>query len=262
VKESAVPKTRFDAQVLTQHLRWGRVAAMTVEDHLASGDAAPVVRVRKPPTFLQLQAQRRNVLRSTGPRTTDGKRRAALNSTKWRQCSKVEQMIMALEGRNPFEYRRLHRQLIYWFAPWDTYSRRLVADLAEVWWDKLGAPRAKRARKRRYASIKSGAQDGRLAKPQAARRLDHRLEHSFGVLISALASRSRKWKYLLGARLRKPIQHCKTASDLAREMERQLKAARIPARNPQVTRMKKNRMDTGENRNREENALNIRDVIL
>ncbi len=72
----------------------------------------PDVRVHKPPTFLQLQAQRRNVARSTGPRSLGGKRRAALNSTKWRQCSKAQQKIMALEGRNPFEYRRLHRQLI------------------------------------------------------------------------------------------------------------------------------------------------------
>ncbi len=257
-----MPKTRFDAQVLTQHLRWGRVAGMTVEDHLASGDAAPVVRVRKPPSFLQLQAQRRNVLRSTGPRTSDGKRRAALNSTKWHSCSKVEQMIMALEGRNPFEYRRLHRQLIYWFAPWDTYSRRLVANLAEVWWEKLGAPRAKRARKRRYVSTEGGAQDGRLANPQSSRRLDRRLENSLGILIGALASHSRKWKYLLGTRLQKPLQNCKTVSDLLREMEGQLKAARIPVRNPHVTRMKKNRMDTGEERSLEEKAPTVRDVIL
>lgn len=257
-----MPKTRFDAQVLTQHLRWGRVAAMTFEDHLASGGSAPVVHVRKPPTFLQLQAQRRNVLRSTGPRSSGGKRRAALNSTKWRECSKVEQMIMALDGRNPFEYRRLHRQLVYWFAPWDTYSRRLVANLAEVWWDKLGAPRAKRARKRRYASTEGGAQDGRLANPQSSLRLDDRLENSFGILIGALASRSRKWKYLLGARLQKPLRDFKTASDLLREMERQLKAAHIPLRNPHVTRMKKTLMDTGEKRSLEENVPTIRDVIL
>lgn len=241
-----MPKTRFDGQVITPHLRWGRVAGMTVEDHLASGNTVPVVRVRKPPTGLQLQAQRRNVLRCSGPRTSHGKRRAALNSTKWRDCSKVEQVIMALDGRNPFEYRRLYRQLIYWFAPWDTYSRRLVADLAEVWWEKLGAPRAKRARKRHYASLESRAQDGRPTKSQSTRLLNRRLENSFEILIGALSVHSRKWKYLLRTRLQIHPRNFKTASDLLKEMGRQLKAARIPMSNPYVTRMKRNRMDTNK----------------
>src|SRR5690348_12861645 len=100
-QEFSVPKTRFDAQMLTPYLRWGRLAATLHEDRPDFGPTGPAVRARKPPSFLQLQAQRRNVLRSTGPRTRAGKRRAALNSGKWQACSKIKQMVMALSGRSP-----------------------------------------------------------------------------------------------------------------------------------------------------------------
>ncbi len=254
-------KTRFDAQVLTPYLRWGRLAAMTFEDHLASDHRKPAAQIRKPSTFLQIQAQHRNVARSTGPRTSGGKRRAALNSIKWQQCSKAEQMIMALEGRNPFEYRRLYRQLIYWFEPWDSYSRRLVARVAEDWWAKLGAPRAQRACQKRFELLARGIRNGKSANADSRRQLDRNVERSLGLLVDTLSLRSRKWKYLLGSRLERPLQECKTASDLGREIESELRAAHIPVKHPHVTRMKKSHMNTGRKRNKIENVRLERDVF-
>lgn len=241
-----MPKTRFDAQVLTPYMRLGRVAAMTMEEYLAASGTAPVVRAPKPPTFLQLQAQRRNVLRSTGPRTSAGKRRAALNSSKWRSCSKIEQMLMALEGRNPFEYRRLHRQLTYWFAPSDLYSRRLVADLAEIWWEKVSPPRAQRDPKMSARPAAHGAHLGIAASPERLRPPYRRLEYFIDVLLDLMSERSRKWKYLLGTRLGEPIRNCNTVRDLLRLMEGQLKAAGIPAPLPHATRMNERGMDADE----------------
>jgi hypothetical protein len=247
-QESSVPKTRFDAQILIPYLRWGRVAATLYEDRLDFGPPAPVVRAHKPPSFLQLQAQRRNVLRSTGPRTRAGKRRAALNSSKWQAGSKIKQMVMALGGRSPFEYRRLLRQLTCWFAPADPYSQRLVAGLAEAWWNKSFPPRPRNARLGRRVPGQPANQSPGEAHSERLQCHELEVEYYFSALIDLLASRSRKWKYQLGTRVRRPLGHCQTDRELLRELEKQLTVAPLLASRSRATRMMKSLMNTGSNR--------------
>lgn len=62
-----VAMSRFDAQVLIPYLRSRRSFAMTYEEGMAQSKVTPLQHARQPPSFLELQAQRRNVLRSTRP---------------------------------------------------------------------------------------------------------------------------------------------------------------------------------------------------
>jgi hypothetical protein len=224
------------------------LAATFDEDDPKSNHPVPVIRRHKPPTFLQLQAQRRNVLRSTGPRTAEGKRRVALNSSKWRLASKAHQTVMALGGRSPFAYRRLHRQLIFWFAPQDAYARRMVADLAADWWDLFIPPRHRHESQPEGPTAVKGSPAGAWAANQRRRRAQHRVELGLGGLLGLLASRSRQWKYLLGTRLPQPIRKGETIIDLRRKLELNLKESGIVPETGRSTYMRHRRMNTAWNR--------------
>lgn len=192
-----------DAEI-EKNLRWGRMAKMTPAEVFAdvsradssgskvSGHGAPL---RRPLTELALAARRRNARQCIGPRTEEGKRRSALNAMKWGLRSKNYQLLMAMEGRDPFAYRRLHRLLIYLFEPWNPVYERLVGELAEAWSEKLGAsdtgPFDDRGRRRKRSSVEE----------QRAGELDELVEEQLRLLLGAMANHSRKWNYMLRKRL-------------------------------------------------------------
>jgi len=73
-----------------------------------------------------LAANRRNALKSTGPKTAAGKRRVALNgrpvdtpSLRSGQalCSPELERQLRARGEHPRDFRRLHRDLIALFRP-------------------------------------------------------------------------------------------------------------------------------------------------
>ncbi len=87
----------------------------------------------------EIVARRRNALRSTGPRTPEGKRRSALNSLKWQVCTKRRQRRLVAQGEDPREFRRLHRDLIALFGSADPRLGPLVAMVADEFWRKARA---------------------------------------------------------------------------------------------------------------------------
>lgn len=93
--------------------------------------------IRRRLTAAQLAANRRNAKKSTGPRTPEGKRRAALNSLKKSLCPHWRALLIPLKGQNPRDYKGLHRDLIAMLEPDNSFFRALVRDLVESWWEKL-----------------------------------------------------------------------------------------------------------------------------
>ncbi len=85
----------------------------------------------------EIAARRRNAQKSTGPRTREGKRRAALNSLKWRICPREEEARLAARDENSGEFRRLYRDLIALLKPFDEGLDRLLGQLAVEFWEKL-----------------------------------------------------------------------------------------------------------------------------
>jgi len=85
----------------------------------------------------RLAANRRNALKSTGPKTAAGKRRVALNGRPVDTlCSpNLERQLLA-RGEHPRDFRRLHRDLIALFRPGDRLEKDGVETLALVWWEK------------------------------------------------------------------------------------------------------------------------------
>ena len=67
----------------------------------------------------KIAANRRNALKSTGPRTAAGKRRAMLNAVTRDVCPEEFERQLRARGENPWEFCRLHRDLIAIFRPQD-----------------------------------------------------------------------------------------------------------------------------------------------
>jgi len=84
----------------------------------------------------RLAANRRNALKSTGPRTLAGKRRVALNPRREGLCSPELERDLRARGEDPRDYRRLHRDLIALFRPGDRLEKDGVETVAFVWWKK------------------------------------------------------------------------------------------------------------------------------
>jgi len=90
----------------------------------------------KPPSALKIAANRRNALKSTGPKTAAGKRRVALN-TRRRDLipEELERQLLA-RGEDPRDFRRLHRDVIAIFHPDDRVQLDAVLHMALKWWEK------------------------------------------------------------------------------------------------------------------------------
>ena len=85
----------------------------------------------------RLAANRRNALKSTGPKTPAGKRRVSLNKGRDKElCSPELERDLRARGENPGDFRRLHRDLIAIFRPGDSWEKGGVETLAFVWWKK------------------------------------------------------------------------------------------------------------------------------
>jgi hypothetical protein len=85
----------------------------------------------------RLAANRRNALKSTGPKTPAGKRRVSLNKGRDKElCSAEVERDLLARGESPRDFRRLHRDLIALFRPGDRLEKGGVQTLASVWWKK------------------------------------------------------------------------------------------------------------------------------
>ena len=92
----------------------------------------------------QLESNRRNSQKSTGPRTEAGKRRAALNALKYGRYTgphTLEQSMLLL-GEDPHEFHDFRDSLIASRQPADAVERMLVEDVAMLAWKKRRLNRA------------------------------------------------------------------------------------------------------------------------
>jgi hypothetical protein len=78
----------------------------------------------------QITANRLNALRSTGPRTAEGKRRSRQNA--WRHGLTAETVITALEDTG--DYQTLQARMVAEYLPRTATERELVARLTSVLW--------------------------------------------------------------------------------------------------------------------------------
>jgi len=126
---------------------------------------------------LRMAANRRNALKSTGPRTAAGKRRAALNSLNTSLCPEDLQRELRSRGEDPREFRRLCRDLMAIFQPRDRTEAAGVALLALTWWEKA-------RRTRNWVA----------AGPVRVDDLDARLEELLNVLVLIQRTRHQWWR--------------------------------------------------------------------
>jgi hypothetical protein len=89
----------------------------------------------------QLEANRHNALKSTGPKTEDGKQRSRRNAL--RHGFTAETVVEPLE--NPEEYRAFEDAIVAQFLPQTPVEQELVHRLASLFW-----------RLRRATSIETG----------------------------------------------------------------------------------------------------------
>jgi hypothetical protein len=88
----------------------------------------------------QREANRRNAMKSTGPRTKSGKKRSRWNSTRHGLSAKV--LLIPTEDKRKF--RRLLKQLRRELNPTSVVEELLVEDLAIAYWRKSRALRVER----------------------------------------------------------------------------------------------------------------------
>src|SRR5450755_3237237 len=98
---------------------------------------------RKPPTSeRRIQANRRNALRSTGPKTERGKRTVARNAIKHGFLAR-EVVITAGDGQeSPEEFQDLLKRLWEDYEPVGVVEESLVQTIATCWWRKARVIRA------------------------------------------------------------------------------------------------------------------------
>jgi hypothetical protein len=90
----------------------------------------------------RIAANRRNALKSTGPRTAEGKQRSSLNASGRGLCAESFREAMRSLNEDPLEFEQLHRDLIDSCQPANALEAKLVEDLATLWWKKGRAERA------------------------------------------------------------------------------------------------------------------------
>ena len=131
---------------------------------------------------LQIAANRRNALKSTGPRTVAGKRRVALNARRHDLCSEELDRQLRARGEDSQEYRRLQRDLLAIFQPKNGAAAKAVEQMAQTWWEKA----------RRIRNWVAAGQ------PRAD-ELDARLEKLLIFLVYGERQRHGWWKHRLAA---------------------------------------------------------------
>ena len=140
------------------------------------------------PSALRIAANRRNALKSTGPRTRAGKRRVALNALNHDLCPPELEQQLRVRGEDPREFRRLHRDLIAIFQAQEEAATAAVKTLALTWWEK--------ARRIRHWVA---------AGPPRSEDLDARLEELLRFLVYVMRQRHQWWYSRLASVLGRPV---------------------------------------------------------
>jgi hypothetical protein len=144
-------------------------------------------------TPARLAANRRNALKSTGPKTAAGKRRVALNPLSRDLCPQELERQLRARGEDPREFCRLHRDLIAILQPGGEPAGRTVEWLARTWWEKA-------RRIRQWVG----------AGPVRSQDLDARLEELLRFVVHVQRQRHEWWHYrlvsVLGAPLGSPAE--------------------------------------------------------
>jgi hypothetical protein len=96
----------------------------------------PLVSTTRQRVSARVAANRRNALKSTGPRTAAGKRRVALNRITRGLCSEEAERKLRARGEEPREFHRLYRDLIAIFQPGSQAAAAGVEQMAWTWWEK------------------------------------------------------------------------------------------------------------------------------
>ena len=109
----------------------------------SSAQSSPANLFRKrPASERKIQANRRNALRSTGPKTERGKRTVARNAIKHGFLAR-EVVITAGDGEESSEeFQDLVKQLCEDYEPVGVVEESLVQTIANCWWRKARVLRA------------------------------------------------------------------------------------------------------------------------
>jgi len=138
--------------------------------------------LKNPPTPRRLRAQHANASRSTGPKTREGRRRAALNRREF-VFSEGGREIMDHHQGDLREYQRIWRDLLAIFDFMGPQMEPYLAVIAADWWLKAHyahrdrTPEALRGREERLLRI-----------------IDARLETELRELVAAYRVFSRQWR--------------------------------------------------------------------
>ena len=97
---------------------------------------------KRPVSERKIQANRRNALRSTGPKTARGKRTVSRNALKHGLLAR-EAVIMAGDGEeDTHEFHVLVEKLHEYYQPMGVVEEMLVQTIATCWWRKARVIRA------------------------------------------------------------------------------------------------------------------------
>ena len=127
-------------------------------------------------TKIQLEANRANARRSTGPKTPSGKARSSMNAVKHGLTAK--QIIVP--GETPEQFDKLRDGLIADFAPGTTIERELVDQLASLLLRRRRAPIAEAALLKRVMGP-SIEEFLRLMTTEEFDQLEKRYREAFGL---------------------------------------------------------------------------------
>ena len=89
------------------------------------------------PTIKQIEANKRNATRSTGPTTSEGKRTAALSATRHGLCASGSVLV---PGEDPEEFRAFVERMITEIDPQTELESRLAERLVGLAWRLRRAP--------------------------------------------------------------------------------------------------------------------------
>jgi hypothetical protein len=140
------------------------------------------------PSPRRIAANRRNALKSTGPKSSAGKLRAALNARCQGLCPQDVEQELRARGEDPREFCRLHLDLIAIFQPKDGPASQAVELLAITWWKKT---------RRLRQWIGSG--------PAPCDDLDAQLEALIVLVVNIQRRRRERWGVRLTSVLGRPI---------------------------------------------------------
>ena len=89
---------------------------------------------RKPTSLKKIQANRRNALKSTGPKTPRGKDRSRRNTLKHGLFAKDLFTDFIVQKENPAEFQELVDQLLREYKPMGKAEELEVERIALCWW--------------------------------------------------------------------------------------------------------------------------------